>query len=52
MSNPRWADFFFFYEDHVSPHLLDRKLSPQALEFVSKSTVTKKNEQEALALEI
>ncbi|KAH0686326.1 hypothetical protein KY284_016879 [Solanum tuberosum] len=48
MSTPRWADLVD-EEEHVSPPLLNRKLSPQALEFVPKSTSAKKNEQEALA---
>ncbi|KAK6787208.1 hypothetical protein RDI58_015733 [Solanum bulbocastanum] len=48
MSTPGWADFVD-EEEHVSPPFLNRKLSPQALEFVSKSIIAKKNEQEALA---
>ncbi|KAH0735609.1 hypothetical protein KY285_011316 [Solanum tuberosum] len=48
MSTPRWADLVD-EEENVSPPLLNRKLSPQALEFVPKSTIAKKNEQEALA---
>ncbi|WMV51610.1 hypothetical protein MTR67_044995 [Solanum verrucosum] len=48
MSTPRWADLVD-EEEHVSPPLLNRKLSPQALEFVPKSTTAKKNEQDALA---
>lgn len=48
MSTPRWADLVD-EEEHVSPPFLNRKLSPQALEFVPKSTIAKKNEQEALA---
>uniref|UniRef100_M1CGT9 Uncharacterized protein n=1 Tax=Solanum tuberosum TaxID=4113 RepID=M1CGT9_SOLTU len=50
MSTPRWADLVD-EEEHVSPPLLNRKLSPQALEFVPKSIIAKKNEQEALASE-
>ena len=38
-------------EEHVSPPLLNRKLSPQALEFVPKSIVAKKVEQKSLTLE-
>ncbi|WMV22799.1 hypothetical protein MTR67_016184 [Solanum verrucosum] len=48
MSTPRWADLVD-EEENVSPPLLNRKLSPQTLEFVPKSTIAKKNEQEALA---
>ncbi|KAH0633911.1 hypothetical protein KY284_036697 [Solanum tuberosum] len=48
MSTPRWADLVD-EEENVSLPLLNRKLSPQALEFVPKSTIAKKNEQEALA---
>ncbi|KAH0636684.1 hypothetical protein KY289_036599 [Solanum tuberosum] len=48
MSTPRWADLVD-EEENVSPPLLNRKLSPQALEFVPKSTIAKKNEQETLA---
>ena len=47
MSTPRWADMVD-EEEHVSPPLLNRKLSPQALKFVPKSIVAKKEEQEAL----
>ncbi|WMV34761.1 hypothetical protein MTR67_028146 [Solanum verrucosum] len=50
MSTPRWADLVD-EEEHVSPPLLNRKLSPQVLEFVPKSIIAKKNEQEALASE-
>ncbi|KAK4714136.1 hypothetical protein R3W88_020043 [Solanum pinnatisectum] len=50
ISTPRWADLVDEAE-HVSPPLLNRKLSPQGLEFVPKSTSAKKNEQEALASE-
>ncbi|KAH0770728.1 hypothetical protein KY290_014709 [Solanum tuberosum] len=48
MSTPGWADLVD-EEELVSPPLLNRKLCPQALEFVPKSTIAKKNEQEALA---
>ncbi|KAH0686002.1 hypothetical protein KY285_016543 [Solanum tuberosum] len=48
MSTPRWADLVD-EEENVSPPPLNRKLSPQALEFVPKITIAKKNEQEALA---
>ncbi|KAG5611951.1 hypothetical protein H5410_023232 [Solanum commersonii] len=51
MSTPRWADLVDDEEEHVSPPLLNRKLSPQALEFVPKSIIAKKKEQEALASE-
>ena len=47
MSTPRWADMDD-EEEHVSPPLLNRKLSPQALKFVPKSIVAKKEEQKAL----
>ena len=50
MSTPRWADMVD-EEEHVSPLLLNRKLSPQALEFVPKSIVAKKVEQKSLTLE-
>uniref|UniRef100_M1E0P6 NB-ARC domain containing protein n=1 Tax=Solanum tuberosum TaxID=4113 RepID=M1E0P6_SOLTU len=49
MITPRWADLVD-EEEHVSPLLLSRKLSPQALEFVPNSIIAKKK-QEALALE-
>ncbi|KAK4718945.1 hypothetical protein R3W88_017283 [Solanum pinnatisectum] len=42
MSTHRWDDLVD-EEEHVSPPLLNRKLSPQALEFVPKSIITKKN---------
>jgi len=51
MSTPRWADLVDDEEEHVSPPLLNRKLSPQALKFVPKSIIANKKEQEALALE-
>ena len=38
-------------EENVSPPLLNRKLSPQALEFVPKSIVAKKEEQKDLTSE-
>ena len=47
MSTPRWADMVD-EEEHVSPPLLNIKLSLQALEFVPKSIVVKKEEQKAL----
>ncbi|KAH0693730.1 hypothetical protein KY285_020827 [Solanum tuberosum] len=47
-SAPRWADLVD-EEVQVSPHILNGKLSPQALEFVPKSVIAKKNEVEALA---
>ncbi|WMV16268.1 hypothetical protein MTR67_009653, partial [Solanum verrucosum] len=47
MSTHKWVDLVD-EEEHVSPPLLNRKLSSQALEFVPKSTIAKKNEQEAL----
>ena len=50
MSTPRWADMVD-EEEHVSPLLLNRKLSPQALEFVPKSIVAKMEEQKALTSE-
>ncbi|KAK4715565.1 hypothetical protein R3W88_013903 [Solanum pinnatisectum] len=50
ISTPRWADLID-EEEHVSPPLLNRTLSPQALEFVPKSIIAKKKEQEALASE-
>ncbi|KAH0698574.1 hypothetical protein KY284_012789 [Solanum tuberosum] len=50
MSTPRWDDLVD-EEDHVSPPVLNRKLSPQALKFVPKSIIANKKEQEALASE-
>ncbi|KAH0715185.1 hypothetical protein KY284_008090 [Solanum tuberosum] len=47
-SAPRWADLVD-EEVQVSPAILNGKLSPQALEFVPKSVIAKKNEVEALA---
>ncbi|KAK4710989.1 hypothetical protein R3W88_005502 [Solanum pinnatisectum] len=47
-SAPRWA-VFVDEEVQVSPPILNGKLSPQALEFVPKSVIAKKNEVEALA---
>ncbi|KAH0742607.1 hypothetical protein KY290_030600 [Solanum tuberosum] len=47
-SAPRWADLVD-EEVQVSPPILNGKLSPQALEFVPKSVIAKKNEVEALA---
>ncbi|KAG5601642.1 hypothetical protein H5410_033012 [Solanum commersonii] len=48
MSTLVWADLVD-EEEHVSQPLLNRKLSPQALEFVPKTIIAKKNEQKALA---
>ncbi|KAH0669054.1 hypothetical protein KY289_023547 [Solanum tuberosum] len=47
-SAPMWADLVD-EEVQVSPPILNGKLSPQALEFVPKSVIAKKNEVEALA---
>ncbi|KAH0714103.1 hypothetical protein KY284_007008 [Solanum tuberosum] len=47
-SAPRWTALVD-EEVHVSPPILNGKLSPQALEFVPKSVIAKKNEVEALA---
>ncbi|KAK4707141.1 hypothetical protein R3W88_033280 [Solanum pinnatisectum] len=47
-SAPRWADLVD-EEGQVSPPILNGKLSLQALEFVPKSVIAKKNEVEALA---
>uniref|UniRef100_M1BW03 NB-ARC domain containing protein n=1 Tax=Solanum tuberosum TaxID=4113 RepID=M1BW03_SOLTU len=47
-SAPRWADLVD-EEVQVAPPILNGKLSPQALEFVPKSVIAKKNEVEALA---
>ena len=41
MSTPRWTDMVD-EEEHVSPPLLNRKLSPQTLEFVPKSIFLKR----------
>uniref|UniRef100_M1DQ41 Uncharacterized protein n=1 Tax=Solanum tuberosum TaxID=4113 RepID=M1DQ41_SOLTU len=43
MSALTWADLVN-EEEQVSPPILDGKLSPQALEFVPKSVIVKKNE--------
>ena len=50
MSTPRWADMVD-EEEHVSPPLLNIKLSPQTLEFVPKSIFAKKEKQKALTSE-
>ncbi|KAH0746427.1 hypothetical protein KY285_008084 [Solanum tuberosum] len=47
-SAPRWADLVD-EQVQVSPPILNGNLSPQALEFVPKSVIAKKNEVEALA---
>ncbi|KAH0642796.1 hypothetical protein KY289_033770 [Solanum tuberosum] len=47
-SAPRWDDLVD-EEVQVAPPILNGKLSPQALEFVPKSVIAKKNEVEALA---
>ena len=47
MSTPRWADMVD-EEEHVPPPLLNKKLSPQALEFVPTSIVANKKEQKSL----
>ncbi|KAH0679820.1 hypothetical protein KY284_020905 [Solanum tuberosum] len=47
-SAPRWDDLVD-EEVQVSPPILNGKLSLQALEFVPKSVIAKKNEVEALA---
>ncbi|KAH0638912.1 hypothetical protein KY285_035498 [Solanum tuberosum] len=43
ISAPRWADLVD-EEEQVSPPILDGKLSQQALEFMPKSVIAKKNE--------
>ena len=47
MSTPRWADMVD-EEEHVPPPLLNKKLSPQVLEFVPTSIVANKKEQKSL----
>ena len=50
MSTPRWADMVD-EEEHVPPPLLNKKLSPQVLEFVPTSIVANKKEQKSLTSE-